>query len=53
MGNCAYRCTNYHCFQGLEYAMALGWYNYGNFDVQEYQHFEKVENGDLNWIVPG
>ena len=33
--------------------MALGWYDYSTFDVQEYQHFEKVENGDLNWIVPG
>ena len=53
MGNCAYRCTNLHCFQGLQYAMALGWYDYSSFDVQEYQHFEKVENGDLNWIVPG
>jgi cell division cycle 14 len=21
--------------------------------VQEYQHFERVENGDLNWIIPG
>ena len=52
MGNCAYRCTNLHCFQGLEYGIALGWYDYNNFDVQEYQHFEKVENGDLNWIVP-
>eukprot|EP00584_Thalassiosira_punctigera_P007739 CAMPEP_0172530898 /NCGR_PEP_ID=MMETSP1067-20121228/4501_1 /TAXON_ID=265564 ORGANISM="Thalassiosira punctigera, Strain Tpunct2005C2" /NCGR_SAMPLE_ID=MMETSP1067 /ASSEMBLY_ACC=CAM_ASM_000444 /LENGTH=635 /DNA_ID=CAMNT_0013315201 /DNA_START=633 /DNA_END=2540 /DNA_ORIENTATION=- len=22
-----------------------------NFDVDEYEHFEQVENGDLNWIV--
>ena len=33
--------------------MRLGWYNYATFNVQEYQHYEKVENGDLNWIVPG
>ena len=33
--------------------MALGWYDYRSFNVQEYQHYEKVENGDLNWIVPG
>jgi len=32
--------------------MALGWYNYQTFDVQEYQLYEKVENGDLNWILP-
>ena len=23
-----------------------------NFDVEEYEHYERVENGDLNWIVP-
>ncbi|KAL3783470.1 hypothetical protein ACHAW5_011117 [Stephanodiscus triporus] len=23
------------------------------FDVDEYEHFEQVENGDLNWIVSG
>ena len=52
MGTCSYRCTINDCVKGLELAMRLGWYNYNKFDVQEYQHFEKVENGDLNWIVP-
>ena len=37
---------------GLHFAITLGWYNYEKFDVQEYQHYEKVENGDLNWILP-
>ena len=23
------------------------------FDIDEYEHFEQVENGDLNWIVAG
>ncbi len=35
------------------YAIVLGWYNYDKFDVQEYQNYEKVENGDINWILPG
>lgn len=52
MGTCSYKCTNLHCLQGLQTAMHLGWYHYKTFDVQEYQHFEKVENGDLNWILP-
>lgn len=21
--------------------------------MKEYEHYEKVENGDLNWIIPG
>jgi cell division cycle 14 len=33
--------------------MRLGWYDFATFNVQEYQHFEKVENGDLNWTYPG
>ena len=27
--------------------------DFDNFDVNEYQYFEKVENGDLNWVLPG
>lgn len=23
------------------------------FNVKEYEHYERVENGDLNWIIPG
>lgn len=25
--------------------------NFEDFDVAEYQYYEKVENGDLNWIT--
>lgn len=28
-------------------------FNFDTFDVDEYEHYEKVENGDFNWIVPG
>jgi cell division cycle 14 len=21
--------------------------------VKDYEHFERVENGDINWIIPG
>ncbi len=24
-----------------------------DFNLAEYEHYEQVENGDLNWIVPG
>ncbi|KAF7491538.1 Dual specificity protein phosphatase CDC14B [Sarcoptes scabiei] len=27
--------------------------NFETFNLKEYLHYEKVENGDLNWIVPG
>ena len=41
-----------HCIEGLEFAVREGWYDYLNFNVKEYEHYEKVENGDLNWILP-
>lgn len=33
--------------------MRLGWYSFKDFDPREYEYYEKVENGDLNWIIPG
>ena len=50
---CSYKCTILDCLRGLEYAIKLGWYNFNSFDVKEYEFYEKVENGDLNWILPG
>ena len=52
-GDCFYPCTLLHCWQGLENAMRLGWYSFSQFDDREYEYYEKLENGDLNWIIPG
>lgn len=51
--NCSYECTIFHCLKGLEYAIKLGWFDLKTFNVDEYEHYEYVEHGDLNWIVPG
>lgn len=50
---CAYRCSILDCLRGLEYAVRLGWFSMSTFNLKEYSHFEQVDNGDLNWIVPG
>jgi cell division cycle 14 len=42
-----------HCLEGLEWGIHLGWYNCANFNLTDYQFYEKIENGDLNWIIPG
>jgi cell division cycle 14 len=52
-GDCYYNCTLLHVLQGLEYAQRFGWYDFKTFNVKEYEYYEKVENGDLNWIIPG
>jgi cell division cycle 14 len=52
-GTCTYKCTILDCLRGLEYAIKLKWFNVRNFNLRDYEYYEKVENGDLNWIIPG
>uniref|UniRef100_A0A3Q0SZH6 Cell division cycle 14Ab n=1 Tax=Amphilophus citrinellus TaxID=61819 RepID=A0A3Q0SZH6_AMPCI len=52
-GNCTYNLTVLDCLQGIRKALQHGFFNFETFDVDEYEHYERVENGDLNWIVPG
>ena len=40
------------CLRALAKAVQHNFFNYATFNLEEYQHFEKVENGDLNWIIP-
>ncbi|CAI2361275.1 unnamed protein product [Moneuplotes crassus] len=47
-----YPLSIYDILCGLQRAISLGWYDYRTFDVHEYEYYEKVENGDLNWIIP-
>ena len=30
----------------------MGWYDFKTFDVHEYEYYEQVDHGDLNWIIP-
>ena len=52
-GDCLYNCTLLHCLQGLEYGIKLKWYNFETFNIKHYEKYEQVQNGDLNWIIPG
>ncbi|KAM8930193.1 dual specificity protein phosphatase CDC14A isoform 2-T2 [Pelodytes ibericus] len=52
-GNCTYNLTILDCLQGIRKALHLGFFNIEQFNVAEYEHYERVENGDFNWIVPG
>ncbi|XP_036360901.1 dual specificity protein phosphatase CDC14C isoform X6 [Octopus sinensis] len=40
------------CLQAVSKALMNGFFNFETFDVDEYEYYEKVENGDLNWIIP-
>ena len=38
--------------RGIQLSVSLGWYNYRTFDVAKFDHWKKVETGDLSWIIP-
>jgi len=50
---CTYKLTVYDCVCAVEKALIHRFFNFDTFDVDEYEHFEQVENGDLNWLVEG
>ncbi|XP_047192776.1 dual specificity protein phosphatase CDC14AB isoform X2 [Scophthalmus maximus] len=52
-GTCSFSLTLLDCLQGIRKALQHGFFDFETFDVDEYEHYERVENGDLNWIVPG
>uniref|UniRef100_A0A4X1TN63 Dual specificity protein phosphatase CDC14A n=1 Tax=Sus scrofa TaxID=9823 RepID=A0A4X1TN63_PIG len=52
-GNCTYNLTILDCLQGIRKGLQHGFFDFETFDVDEYEHYERVENGDFNWIVPG
>jgi len=51
--NSPYRCSILDCLRGLEYGIKLKFFDVKNFNLRDYEFYEKVENGDLNWIIPG
>lgn len=50
--SCTYECTIPHCLGGLELGIKLGWFKFRDFNLEEYEHYETVDNGDMNWIIP-
>ncbi|CAK0735693.1 hypothetical protein CVIRNUC_000622 [Coccomyxa viridis] len=57
MGTSLFDLTVYHCLCGVGKARDVGFLDWhlpsSDFNLAEYEHYEQVENGDLNWIVPG
>ncbi|XP_045426681.1 dual specificity protein phosphatase CDC14B isoform X7 [Pipistrellus kuhlii] len=52
-GSCNFFITLLDCFHAVKKAMQYGFFNFNSFKLDEYEHYEKAENGDLNWIIPG
>jgi cell division cycle 14 len=52
-GECTFDLTPQHCVYAWWKANKNAFFDFETFDVQEYEFFEQVENGDLNIIIPG
>ncbi|XP_060091453.1 dual specificity protein phosphatase CDC14B isoform X5 [Heteronotia binoei] len=51
-GTCTFHLTLLDCFHAINKALQFGFLDFSAFDVEEYEHYEKAENGDFNWIIP-
>lgn len=52
-GPCSYHLYLIDCLKAIHRAVGCKFLDFDSFDAEEYQYYEKVENGDFNWIVPG
>jgi cell division cycle 14 len=50
---CTYKMTIRHCLEAVQTAISKEWFDKESFDYEQYAHYERVENGDLNVIIPG
>ncbi|KAJ0011562.1 hypothetical protein NQD34_012537, partial [Periophthalmus magnuspinnatus] len=53
VGESSFSLSVLHCLHGIHKAVQSGFVNFDTFKVEEYEHYERVENGDMNWIIPG
>ncbi|XP_035291805.1 dual specificity protein phosphatase CDC14B isoform X2 [Anguilla anguilla] len=51
-GTCMYNLNILDCLRAISKALQFGWLDFSKFDVEEYEHYERAENGDFNWIIP-
>ncbi|CAL7947277.1 unnamed protein product [Xylocopa violacea] len=52
MGSPVYNIHLLDCLYALKKAASFGFFNFNDFDVDEYEKYEDIRNGALNWMVP-
>jgi cell division cycle 14 len=50
---CTYNLTIMDCLRGMYKAKNLNFFSFDGFNIEEYEKYEKVEEGDFNWLVYG
>ncbi|XP_050671440.1 dual specificity protein phosphatase CDC14C-like isoform X3 [Leptidea sinapis] len=51
-GDSNYTISLLDCLEAVVTARDLGFFNFQDFDYEEYERLDKIQGGDLNWIVP-
>lgn len=51
-GVCTFNLSILDCLRGLAKAIKIKYFNVLEFNVDEYEHYERVENGDLTILSP-
>ncbi|BFF95696.1 uncharacterized protein DMAD_13044 [Drosophila madeirensis] len=51
-GPSSFKISLLDCLNAVHKGLQAGFFNFDDFDAEEYEYFERVENGDFNWIVP-
>ncbi|XP_059055804.1 uncharacterized protein LOC131849707 isoform X3 [Achroia grisella] len=52
-GDSCHTINLFDCLQAIKKARELGFFNFQDFNYEEYDRLDKIQGGDLNWIVPG
>ncbi|GMF31114.1 unnamed protein product [Phytophthora lilii] len=52
-GVCTFFITLLECARAIHKAIKTSLWRYDKFSPDEYDHLDRLENGDINWIVPG
>jgi len=50
---CTFSISVLDCLKGLKRALDLGHFDMETFDVDKFFHLDRIENGDVSWIIPG
>eukprot|EP00762_Andalucia_godoyi_P003674 ANDGO_00683.mRNA.1 putative tyrosine-protein phosphatase cdc-14 len=52
-GVCSFNLTILDVLRGLSKAIEHKFFDYETFDLESYSYYERVEHGDMNWVLPG
>mmetsp|Transcript_28544 Transcript_28544/g.90989 ORF Transcript_28544/g.90989 Transcript_28544/m.90989 type:complete len:409 (+) Transcript_28544:236-1462(+) len=52
-GACSFHMTLGDCLEALHFSIEKRWFDWTRFNIDSYDYFSQVDNGDMNWIIPG